>query len=138
MSIVASRVVTANTDVLSVAVGSLLNAGRDLHLFHLMTDVYAVHVVLKDIYELCIESGDRLAEEALGSGTRLNPSVTQSAAVSGRDPCTYVFSLMQALEACRLRLDQSSAHANTLADISGRLQQQNFLLRMASTETIKV
>lgn len=116
----------------------LLSKSVTFHLFHFNAKTHAEHLVLKGLYELCRDSADSLAEEALG----LYPGLfDQSYRVSYPEhffgePNDTVDELLSTLTSLALCGDIDPILASSVQDIVSRFRQQKYLLNLAYQTTV--
>lgn len=118
---------------LSSIVGMLLTASQDLHVQHLLSNKHSEHVVLKDIYELCADLADSIAEEVGGSDTPLIQSLLNTSSITNAaSPLDYVTRLLGELTMRLSRLPTDLSVHNTVTDAISQLTQKRYLLRLTT------
>lgn len=125
----------ATARLLSETAGMLLCAGRDVHVYHLLSADHAEHVVLGEVYELCISAADRISEESLGSDCVLHVDALQATTYvnNALAPYDYLTQMLLRLRGTLSAVGPDVPISNTIADLIGQFTQKRFLLKLTAT-----
>lgn len=119
-------------------VNALLYGARAFHVRHLQCRKHAEHVVLGEVYALCTDNADRIAETARGMGFDVSGLSDRTGPYDwneGTNSVVAVTALASYVDQLRQRLPQHLAIVTPLIDAVCALRQKVALLSMATLET---